>query len=79
MLTIKVDPMGGCIVPPGALVKRGEVLGVSPFFDHFVLSPVDGWVEEIRPSSGEPVMLVTITPLPEGDLEGFNRDVTSLS
>ena len=66
MLTIKVDQRSGCTVLPGALVKRGDVLGISPFFDHLILSPVDGWVEEIRPSSGEPVMLVTITPLPGG-------------
>ncbi len=66
MLTIKVDPSSGCTVPPGTLVKRGEVLGVSPFFDHLVLCPVDGWVKEIRPAPGEPVMLVTITPLPGG-------------
>lgn len=62
MLTIKVDSISGCTVSPGSRVKRGEVLGFSPFYDHLVLCPVDGWVKEVRPSSGEPVVLVTITP-----------------
>jgi len=57
--------VSGCTVSPGAPVKRGEVLGFSPFFDHLILSPVDGWVEEIRPSSEEPAMLVAITLLPK--------------
>ena len=42
-------------------VQRGEVLGLSPHFDHqVVLSPIDGIIERIKLDVEEQAVLISI-------------------
>ncbi len=61
VITLKVD-FGSYHRSIGRrFVRRGEVLGLSPYFDdHVVLSPIDGIIERIDFDAEEQAVLISI-------------------
>jgi hypothetical protein len=62
-ITVKVNLGSRTRSLTGRWVKRGELLGLSPYFDdQVVLSPIDGTIEGIEYDSEEQAARVTIRP-----------------
>ena len=60
-ITVKVDLGSRNRSLKGRWVKRGELLGLSPYFDdQVVLSPISGTIERMEHKSEEGVVLITI-------------------
>ena len=60
-ITIKVDLGSYQRYKLRRWVKRGEVLGLSPYFDdQVVLSPIDGTIERIEYDSEERAVRIVI-------------------
>jgi hypothetical protein len=60
-ITVKVDLGSRERSLAGMWVKRGEMLGFSPYFDdQVVLSPIDGTIEGIQCDSEEQAARITI-------------------
>ena len=63
LITLKVDLGSRNRSLTGRWVKRGELLGLSPYFDdQVVLSPIDGTIEAIEYNSEEQAVRITIRP-----------------
>ena len=64
LITLKVD-IGSCDrVVAGGQVRRGEMLGLSPYFDdQLILSPIDGIIERIKRDEEEQVVMISIRRL----------------
>ena len=62
LITLKVDAGSyDELVAKGHQVKRGDLLGFSPHFDNqFVLSPIDGIIQDIRYDRKEQALLINI-------------------
>lgn len=61
LITLKVDARAYNRLVARGEVKRGYLLGFSPYFDdQFVLSPVDGTIERISHDREEQALLVSI-------------------
>ena len=61
LITLKVDARSyGRLVAKGE-VKKGYLLGLSPYFDdQFVLSPIDGTIERISYDRKEQALRISI-------------------
>lgn len=61
LITLKVDASSyGRLVAKGE-VKKGYLLGLSPYFDdQFVLSPIDGTIERISYDREEQALRISI-------------------
>ena len=61
LITLKVDARSyGRLVAKGK-VKKGYLLGLSPYFDdQFVLSPIDGTIERISYDREEQALRISI-------------------
>jgi hypothetical protein len=63
VITLKLDLGSYRRYTPKRWVRRGEFLGLSPFFDdQVVLSPIDGTIEGIEYNSEEQAVRITIRP-----------------
>lgn len=61
LITLKVDAGAYNRLIAKGEVKRGYLLGLSPYFDdQFVLSPVDGTIERISCNREDQTLLVRI-------------------
>lgn len=61
LITLKVDGSSYNRLIAKSEVKRGYLLGFSPYFDdQFVLSPIDGTVERISYDRQEQTLLISI-------------------
>ncbi len=61
LITLKVDIGSYSRFAVNRAVKRGELLGLSPYFDdQVVLSPVDGIIERIKCDPEEQAILISI-------------------
>jgi hypothetical protein len=61
MIRVKVGLDSYNRVPPRTSVKRGDLLGLSPYFDdQVVLSPIDGTIERIDFDPEERTALISI-------------------
>jgi len=63
LITLKVDLGSYNRCEAMRWVKRGDLLGLSPYFDdQVVLSPIDGTIEGIEYNSEEQAVRITIRP-----------------
>ena len=63
LITLKVDLDSYNRCEAMRWVKRGDLLGLSPYFDHqVVLSPIDGTIERIEYDSEEQAVCIVIRP-----------------
>ena len=63
LITLKVDLGSYNRCETMRWVKRGDLLGLSPYFDdQVVLSPIDGTIEGIEYNSEEQAVRITIRP-----------------
>jgi len=61
VITLKVDTSSYDRLVARGQVKRGDLLGFSPYFDgQVVLSPIDGTIEHITYSREERALIVSI-------------------
>jgi Na+-translocating ferredoxin:NAD+ oxidoreductase RnfC subunit len=61
VITLKVDTSSYDRLVAKGQVKRGDLLGFSPYFDgHVVLSPIDGTIERITYDREERALIVSI-------------------
>ena len=61
LITLKVDLGSYNRCEAMRWVKRGDLLGLSPYFDdQVVLSPIDGTIERIEVDSEERAVLISI-------------------
>lgn len=61
LITLKVDLGSYKRFVVRKAVRRGELLGLSPFFDdQVVLSPIDGIIERIKCDPEEQAVLISI-------------------
>jgi len=61
LITLKVDLGSHSRFVPRKAVKRGQVMGLSPYFDdQVVLSPFDGIIERIKCDPEEQAILLSI-------------------
>jgi hypothetical protein len=61
LITLKVDAGSYDRLVAKGEVKRGYLLGFSPYFDdQFVLSPIDGTIERISYDRQEQTLLISI-------------------
>ena len=61
LITLKLDLGSYSRFAVNRAVKRGELLGLSPYFDdQVVLSPVDGIIERIKCDPEEQAILISI-------------------
>ncbi len=61
LITLKVDLGSYKRFVVRKAVRRGELLGLSPFFDdQVVLSPIDGIIERIKCDPEEQTVLISI-------------------
>lgn len=63
LITLKVDLGSYKRCEAMRWVKRGDLLGLSPYFDdQVVLSPIDGTIERIEVDSEERAVRIVIRP-----------------
>ncbi|MEK6660911.1 MAG: hypothetical protein AABY63_03425 [candidate division NC10 bacterium] len=63
LITLKVDLGSYNRCEAMRRVKRGDLLGLSPYFDdQVVLSPIDGTIERIEYDSEEQAVRIVIRP-----------------
>ncbi|MBI4381431.1 MAG: hypothetical protein HY574_09615 [candidate division NC10 bacterium] len=63
LITLKVDLGSHNRCEAMRWVKRGDLLGLSPYFDdQVVLSPIDGTIERIEVDSEERAVRIVIRP-----------------
>jgi len=63
LITLKVDLGSYKRCEAMRWVKRGDLLGLSPYFDdQVVLSPIDGTIERIEYDSEEQAVHIVIRP-----------------
>lgn len=61
VITLKVDTSSYDRLVAKSQVKRGDLLGFSPYFDdQLVLSPIDGIIERITYDTEERAVLISI-------------------
>ena len=61
VITLKVDTSSYDRLVARGQVKRGDLLGFSPYFDgQVVLSPIDGTIENITYNREERALLIRI-------------------
>lgn len=61
LITLKIDRGSYSRFAVNRAVKRGELLGLSPYFDdQVVLSPVDGIIERITCDPDDKAVLISI-------------------
>ena len=61
VITLKVDTSSYDRLVAKTQVKRGDLLGFSPYFDgQVVLSPIDGTIENITYNREERALLIRI-------------------
>lgn len=61
LITLKVDASSYNRLIAKSEVKRGYLLGLSPYFDdQFVLSPIDGTIERISYNREERALRISI-------------------
>jgi hypothetical protein len=61
LITLKVDASSYNRLIAKGEVKRGYLLGLSPYFDdQFVLSPIDGTIERISYNREEQALRISI-------------------
>ena len=61
LITLKVDASSYNRLIAKSEVKRGYLLGLSPYFDdQFVLSPIDGTIERLSHDKERRTLLVSI-------------------
>lgn len=64
LITLKVDIGSWDRVVAGNQIRRGEMLGFSPYFDdQLVLSPIDGIIERIKRDEEEQAVIISIRRL----------------
>jgi hypothetical protein len=64
LITLKVDGSSYNRLVAKSEVKRGYLLGLSPYFDdQFVLSPIDGTIERISYNREEQTLRISIRPV----------------
>ncbi|MDD5559318.1 hypothetical protein [Candidatus Methylomirabilis sp.] len=64
LITLKVDASSYNRLITKGEVKRGYLLGLSPYFDdQFVLSPIDGTIERISYNREEQALRISIRPM----------------
>ncbi len=64
LITLKVDARSYDRLIAKSEVKRGYLLGRSPYFDdQFVLSPIDGIIERILYDREEQTLRISIRPM----------------
>jgi hypothetical protein len=66
LITLKVDASSYDRLIAKSEVKRGYLLGLSPYFDdQFVLSPIDGTIERLSYNREEQTLRISIRPMGE--------------